>query len=336
MGNFEDIFTAREQNEPEVQPNGPYSKDEFTARKKHERDELYALANEMVSDMAVDGGAFQTYLDVQARFDRYSVTNALLIAAQMPEATRLMDFDGWKDAGAYIRRGAEAITILEPGKEFTREDGSTGVYYNPKKVFDISQTDRAGIPPVGNYSQRALLKALINHAPCRFSVSGDLPASRNAMYDPKSNTILVRPGLDGDVYLRSVARELARVMMAKSGKEYADPDFTAYCVSYMVSKRYGVAVESFTFDQLPEAYQDMTPQELRDELGKMRSVSNDLISNMHRSLEAQEKAQSVVARSTSFVSPQAGKLTRSAAPPFPTEPASLGFGGAPNRDDGAR
>lgn len=37
--------------------------------------------------------AFQPYLDVQARFDRYSVSNAVLIAAQCPEATRLADFD---------------------------------------------------------------------------------------------------------------------------------------------------------------------------------------------------------------------------------------------------
>ena len=40
--------------------------------------------------------------------------------------------------------------------------------------------------------------------------------------------------------------------------------------------------------------------------------------------------------SASLASPQAAKLTRSAAPPSPTEPASLGFGGDPNRDGGAR
>lgn len=43
-----------------------------------------------------------------------------------------------------------------------------------------------------------------------------------------------------------------------------------------------------------------------------------------------------VASSASLASPQAAKLTRCAAPAFPTEPASLGFGGGPNRDGGAR
>lgn len=46
------------------------------------------------------------------------------------------------------KRGADAITILEPGKEYTREkDGSTGVFYDPKKVFDISQTNSRQRPP---------------------------------------------------------------------------------------------------------------------------------------------------------------------------------------------
>ena len=33
---------------------------------------------------------------------------------------------------------------MEPGKEYEREDGSTGTYYNAKKVYDISQTTAGG------------------------------------------------------------------------------------------------------------------------------------------------------------------------------------------------
>ena len=33
--------------------------------------------------MMTDGDAFRQYLDVQGRFDRYSVNNAILVAAQM-------------------------------------------------------------------------------------------------------------------------------------------------------------------------------------------------------------------------------------------------------------
>lgn len=46
--------------------------------------------------MASDSGKFQQYLDVQARFDRYTANNALLILAQRPDAERweIMDTGG--------------------------------------------------------------------------------------------------------------------------------------------------------------------------------------------------------------------------------------------------
>jgi hypothetical protein len=79
--------------------------------------------------------------------------------------------------------------------------------------------------------------------------------------------------------------------MERSGKEYVEPAFTAYCVSYMVCKRNGVAVDTFRFDQLPEAYRSMEPQALREELGKMKELSGDMIAEMRRGLEAHEKSQ---------------------------------------------
>ena len=299
MENLDDIFKTQSQRGYKRGPDEPFDKDSFAARKKQERDAVYALVDETVSRIAADGGALQTYLDVQSRFDRYSATNAILISAQMPGATKLAGFDAWRDNGVHIRRGAEAITILEPGKEYTREeDGSTGVFYNPKKVFDISQTTsrqqaaaRQQPSPEPTYDQRTLLKALISRAPCYFVVSDKLPENINAMYQQKEDTILVRPGLDANSYFRGVSQELARAWMARSGTEFANPDFTAYCVSYMVCKRHGVAVDAFRFDRLPEAYKEMDTQALRDDLGKMRDISGDMISDMQRSFELQERAQ---------------------------------------------
>ena len=54
------------------------------------------------------GAGKLAYLDVQARFDLYSVSNAILIAAQCPEATKLADFDTWKADGVYVKRGQDA------------------------------------------------------------------------------------------------------------------------------------------------------------------------------------------------------------------------------------
>lgn len=339
MENFDDLFAPQ----PAQREDAPFDKDAWATRKQQERDQVYDLIDTYARDMSSTEGlnfvnAFQTYLDVQARFDRYSVSNAILIAAQMPEATKLANFDHWKESGVYVKRGAEAITILEPGKEYTRqEDGSTSVFYNPKKVFDISQTRASQRPaPAVARDERLLLKALMNNAPCRFSISNELPEGVNVAYHPQNSVIYVRQGLDAPTIFRGVAQELARAHMDKRGIACESPDFTAYSVSYMLCKRNGVSVEGFSFDRLPESYAMMDAKALRAEAGVMRDVAGTITADMNWLFAAQEKAQSVVARSTSLASPQAAKLTRSAAPPSPTEPASLGFGGDPNRDSGAR
>ena len=78
---------------------------------------------------------------MQSTFGRYSAVNALLILAQKPEAARLGSFDYWKSQNGFVKPGQSGISILEPLKEYEREDGSTAVGYNVKKVFDISQID---------------------------------------------------------------------------------------------------------------------------------------------------------------------------------------------------
>ena len=118
----------------------PFNKEEWAAQKKAQREEAYALVDATCSEMMTDGRAFQQYLDVQGRFDRYSVNNAILVAAQMPEATQLKDYGSWKQSRVYVDKDADKITILEPGKEYKRDDGSKAVGYNAKVVYDISQT----------------------------------------------------------------------------------------------------------------------------------------------------------------------------------------------------
>ena len=71
---------------------------------------------------------------------KYSVGNALLILAQKPDASQLKDYDGWKEKGTGVKPKEKGIIILEPGNEYVREDGTTAVSYNAKKVFDVSQT----------------------------------------------------------------------------------------------------------------------------------------------------------------------------------------------------
>ena len=190
MANFDDLFTAP--TATETQSDRPQlTKEEYAAKKKAERDSLYALADEMAQEVMRDGEAFRGFLDVQARFDRYSATNALLIYAQNDEATRLRDFDGWKERGIYVRKNETGISILEAGDSYVTEDGRTGYYYNVKKVFDISQTDaKRQRQPQVHYDDRLLLSALIAKRPVPIEMADSV--QNGAVYDYERKTIFVQ------------------------------------------------------------------------------------------------------------------------------------------------
>jgi hypothetical protein len=66
---------------------------------------------------AIESGKTETltnYLGVMARFHTYSARNALLIAAQRPDATHLEGIRSWNELGRFVRPGEKGIYILAP------------------------------------------------------------------------------------------------------------------------------------------------------------------------------------------------------------------------------
>lgn len=290
MADFDDLFAEQE---PEAREYDSFDKDEYKARKQAERDDVYALIDETTENMQGNGELFQTYLDVQARFDRYSVNNALLIAAQQPDALGpFKSFDDWKTDNVYVKRGETAISILEPGPEYQKDDGSTGVSYNVKKLFDVTQTKSRPRPaPAITRDERLLLKSLISNAPCKMTISADMSERMNAVYKADEKTIYVRQGMDGPSIFRALSQELAHAHMDKGDYSRAENANAAYCVSYMLCKRYGVSTDTYAFTSMPEQYSKMEPQAFRQELGKIRDVAGDISRDMNRVLETQERTK---------------------------------------------
>lgn len=248
MANYDDIFNASAQEGTEDKSFVSFNKEEWAAQKKQERESAFAMIDETAQRMANDGGLFQSYLDVQARFDRYSVGNAVLITAQKADATQLSDFKGWKNNGVFIKKGESGIVLLEPGEEYTKEDGTVGVSYNSKKVFDISQTTaKAKDRPAMKRDERLLLKAIIHNAPCPIEISQKLPENINAVYRPDDKKIYVRPGLEAGDIFRGISQELAHAHLDSGAYKRSDHAFTAYCVSYVLCSRYNVPKDIAAF-----------------------------------------------------------------------------------------
>ena len=269
-----------------------FNKEEWAAQKQEQRKEAYELIDTTCQEMMADGGAFQQYLDVQGHFDRYSVNNAILVSAQMPEATQLKDYGSWKQSRVYVDKDAQKVTILEPGKEYQREDGSKAVGYNAKVVYDVSQTsakDRQ--QPQEQKTMRELVSAMIDASPVSFVPMDDLELP--AFFDSAQQTIFIKTGLSEEQLFVSMAKEVSAAVFDCKHKESRDAsEFKSFCVAYMVSSRYGVDTKGFNFDKLPKEFEGMETQEFKGQLGSMRDVLGEIQSDMYKSLEKNKPPKS--------------------------------------------
>ena len=295
MENYDSIFAPKEAAQNKT--FSPVDKQAWAEKKQAERQSVYGLIDETAEGMVQDGELFKTALDVMARFDRYSVGNVLLIAAQMPEATKLADFDTWKQNRTYVRKGEDHIKLLEPGEEFRREDGSMGVNYNVKRVFDISQTSAKFKPAKVQHDMRLLLKAMLNNAPCPVEIREKVPNGVGALYNDQERKIYVRQGMEGQDIFRCLAQELSHAHMDRDDNyTRSNHAFTAYCSAYTLCSRYGVDAQNFSFKSIPETIGNMEAQDVRTELAKIRDCTNQISMDMSKVLEKGQKERSAEAR----------------------------------------
>lgn len=125
---------------------------------------LAASALARLSEALASGNseALTRYLDVMARFHRYSFHNCLLILCQRPEATQVAGFGRWKELGRWVKKGEKGIAILAPSMRRPRPDELPDNDDTDRKdadkivtrfvtvyVFDAEQTEGERLPELG-------------------------------------------------------------------------------------------------------------------------------------------------------------------------------------------
>lgn len=284
--NYDDLLNVSAQRDEETAA--------WVANQKENRELCYDMLDRTAVEVAESGAALQKFLDVQSRFDRYTSNNALLIMTQRPDATRLGDKGYWYDQRVYIKRRERRnpVLILEPGKQYTRDDESQGQYYNAKEMYDISQTtaSREARPPL-IFDERKLMRALTyfrRYADIEAVDPADMPVQNmGACFIPEEHKIYACRGLSmGDMF-RSLASEVCHAELSQGKADYdrADNAMTAYCSAYLLCKKYGIDTQDFTFDYGPEVFRDMEPKQVRRELSKIQTTAEQVSDRMSRVLE---------------------------------------------------
>lgn len=256
------------------------SPEEYVAKKKAEKDAVYQMIDDAATEIVNAPEKFQGYLDTQARMDRYSAANALLIYKQQPQATQLKEFRDWQEDGVKVSKGAKSLSILEP-VEYAKKDGSTGIAYNVKKVFDVSQTNgRRPAAPTLDRDPRKLVAIMLDTAPIDVATVEELPSpNMGAFYRNEDQTLYVKRDIGDSVALcQCVAQELGHAQLAMSCEAYSrrEMGFSAVCVGYMLCRKFGVDTRSFAIEDIPDGLKNKEPKGIRAELSKTRSAMNEI------------------------------------------------------------
>lgn len=272
------------------------TKEEYAERKKAEKERVYQMVDDTAMDIVNDPEKFRAFLDTQSRMDRCSAANALLIYSQLPEATQLKDFDDWGKDNVKIVKGAKSISILEP-VEFARQDGTTGISYNVKKMFDVSQTNGRRLPAVSaNRDPKALITTMLDISPVAVESTNELPyPNMAAFYNNEQQTLYVKRNVGDSVAVaQCVAQELGHAQLSINSDTYSrrDMGFQAVCIGYMLCKKYGVDTQNFAINRIPEELKTKEPKKIRAELSKTRNAMSEINSRISEELYRKKQERS--------------------------------------------
>lgn len=181
--------------------------------------------------------------------------------------------------------------------EYAKNDGSTGISYKVKKMFDVSQTNGKKQPaPTLNRDPEDVVAVMIDTSPVEVKVIDEMPQpGMGAFYKNEDQTLFIQRGFGDSVKLcQHVAQELAFAQLSMESDSYnrREMGFKAVCVGYMVCKKLGIDTKSFAVNRIPSDWKDMDAKAVRSELSQMRSAMGEIHSRVSDELYRQKQERS--------------------------------------------
>lgn len=278
---MEDIENLIEQSSNVVYQR-KFNVEEWKVKKQEEKKQTYELLDNATNEVKNDINKFRTYLDVQSKFDRYSVGNCLLIMKQHPTARIIKELNDWKKIpNVFIKKNPLYIKILEPNGEYQKQDGSIGTSYNVKKLLDISQTNVKDDNNI-KYDDRILLKAIIKSSDVDMKVVEEL--SSLTKYDKEQNIISIKRGASGDEFFQSLIYDITKSKTNPTDNKGLD-DLKCLGISYMICKKYNIDVSNYSFSNNAYDLKNMSLLDIRNYLDDMRLSMQGMNSIISQNLE---------------------------------------------------
>ena len=202
--------------------------------------------------------AWRAHLEVQGRFRQYSFSNALLICAQDPGATRVAGFATWRQLGRSVCKGERAIWILAPmtGRRTRNADGEERrpiVGFRRVPVFDVAQTDGEPLPEVCRALRgddpTSCIDLLVGRAAAMgYSVvSTELPGGTNGDCSFSVRRIRIECRNDPAQQIKTLAHELAHALLHEGTDDRPLAELEAESTAYVVCRSLGLDAAEYSF-----------------------------------------------------------------------------------------
>ncbi len=240
---------------------------------------------------------YQQFLTVMSKFHRYSVNNCVLIAMQMPYASKVAGFHKWKELGRSVKKGEQGIQILVPmiskqkdenGHEVMDPDTNQAkqvmIGFKPGYVFDISQTDGKELPSLAErltgevHGFHTLKDALIKTAavPVEFQ---SIPEERNGYYSFAEQKIAVKDSLSEEHTIKTLVHEIAHSRMhgGDDGLDRQTREVQAESVAYIVSGYLGIDASAYSFGYVAGWSKNKDLEELKSSLDAIKKTASEII-----------------------------------------------------------
>ena len=279
------------------------------------REEAMKLVEEGIAALneALRSGHSETLkrlLDTVAKFHRYSLNNAFLIAAQRQDATRVAGFHAWRKLGRCVKKGEAGIAIIAPmsrrkefdDRETTTTDGKEIVFgFRIAYVFDVAQTDGDPLPEFAEVSgdasgwlphlENAVRNAgvTLEYGPFHF------PMGANGVSKP--GAIKVSPDLSEPEKFSVLAHEFAHELMHQRTDRKKDStrqvlETEAEAVAYIVCRAFGIDSTTQSSDYI-QLYQG-TEDTLRESLGCVQQTATQIITAVRSRSESKSDSTATV------------------------------------------
>lgn len=247
-----------------------------------------------------ESGKWQAYLDTQSKFHSYSFGNALLIALQNPDATRVAGYRKWQDLGRQVRKGERGMSILAPIVRTAKDEN--GIKENDRKyivgfttasVFDVNQTDGEPLPEIAplltGMAAEGQFQSLTDVASSfGFTVDKEnLTEGMNGYCSPAEKRIVIESRNDEVQQVKTLAHELGHALLHEEGNELprAQKEIEAESVAYIVSQSLGLDSGEYSFGYLtswgrgdPEAVE----KQLKDSGQRIQKAAHRIIDTVER------------------------------------------------------